>query len=159
MTAPGEENLATALDGLPQWTPLPWDNLPPDPRESWNVCQGVGGDCGIQYPTGWSELAWHLVHQCCQAEIEECPGEGCLCQAPLAVIQHWCEACDGEDPRGCPERLKAERLGDQHYEGVSVRQEGEQPRCGYTKRHPSHTFMRLDVLFQCPGEQGTEGRR
>lgn len=29
--------------------------------------------------------------------------------------------------------------------------------CGYTKRHPSHTFMRLEVLFQCPGEHGTEG--
>lgn len=38
-----------------------------------------------------------------------------------------------------------------------VQQEGEQWRCGYTKRHPSHTFMRLEVLFQCPGEYGTEG--
>lgn len=42
-------------------------------------------------------------------------------------------------------------------EAVSVRQEGEQRRCGYAKQHPSHTFMRLEVLFRCPGEHGTEG--
>jgi hypothetical protein len=36
--------------------------------------------------------------------------------------------------------------------------EGER-HCGYAKRHPSHTFMRLEVLFQCPGEHGTEGER
>jgi hypothetical protein len=89
----------------PSWlSPLPWDNLPPREEDSWPRCQGVGGDCDTQYPPDWPELAWHLVHQCCRAEIEECPGEDCLCQAPLAVIQHWCEACDGEDPRTCPER-------------------------------------------------------
>lgn len=36
---------------------------------------------------------------------------------------------------------------------------GEQRRCGYTKRHPSHTFMRLEVLFQCPGERGENEAR
>lgn len=35
----------------------------------------------------------------------------------------------------------------------------EQRRCGDAKRHPSHTFMRLEVLFQCPGEHGTEAQR
>ena len=53
--------------------------------------------------------------------------------------------------------LATEALWVQHDEAASVRQEGEQRRCGYTKRHPSHTFMRLEVLFQCPGEHGTEG--
>ena len=33
---------------------------------------------------------------------------------------------------------------------------GKQRRCGYTQRHPSHTFMRLEVLFQCPGADGME---
>ena len=36
---------------------------------------------------------------------------------------------------------------------------GEQRHCGYMKRHPAHTFMRLEVLFQCPGEHGAEGNR
>jgi hypothetical protein len=55
--------------------------------------------------------------------------------------------------------LATEALWVQHDEAVSVRQEGEQRHCGYTKPHPSHTFMRLEVLFQCPGEHGTEGER
>ena len=33
---------------------------------------------------------------------------------------------------------------------------GEQQHCGYAKRHPSHTFMRLEVLFQCPGVDGLQ---
>jgi hypothetical protein len=64
----------------------------------------------------------------------------------------------------CGERLAwstpdTKALWGQHYETVSARQEGERRSCGYTKRHPSHTFMRLEVLFQCPGEHGTEGER
>ncbi|MFD9443450.1 DUF6221 family protein [Streptomyces sp. NPDC060001] len=35
----------------------------------------------------------------------------------------------------------------------------EQPRCGDTKPHPPHTFMRMEVLFQCPGEHGAEDER
>ena len=34
--------------------------------------------------------------------------------------------------------------------------EGKSTPCGYAKQHPSHTFMRLDVAFQCPGIDGTE---
>jgi hypothetical protein len=87
-------------------TAHPWTTAEPDPTESWPRCQGVGGDCGTSYSEDDPDwLAWHLVHQCCRAEIEECPGEGCLCKEPLAVVQHWCEACDGEDPRTCPERV------------------------------------------------------
>jgi hypothetical protein len=37
--------------------------------------------------------------------------------------------------------------------------EGDQRPCGYTKRHPSHTFMRLEVPFQCPGEHEAGGER
>ena len=94
-----------------QLTPLPWDNrnLPPIEEDSWPRCQGVGGDCGTSYPPDWPELAWDLVHQCCRAEIEECPGDGCLCKEPLSVIQHWCEVCDGDDPRTCPERKAQQR--------------------------------------------------
>lgn len=33
---------------------------------------------------------------------------------------------------------------------------GEQRSCGDAKRHPAHTFMRMDVLFQCPGLDGAE---
>lgn len=51
--------------------------------------------------------------------------------------------------------LATEALWVQHDEAVSVRQV-EQRRCGYMKRHPSHTFMRLEVLFGCPGEPGAE---
>lgn len=76
----------------------------PHEEDSWPRCQGVGGNCGVTYPPDWPELAWHLVHQCCRAEISDCPGEGCLCLEPLVVIQHWCESCDGEDPRTCPKR-------------------------------------------------------
>lgn len=54
--------------------------------------------------------------------------------------------------------LATEALWVQHDEAVSVRQ-GERRRCGYTKRHPSHRFMRLEVLFQCPGQHETEGER
>lgn len=88
----------------PSWLAI--KDAPPIEEDSWPRCQGVGGDCGTSYPPGWPELAWHLVHQCCRAEIEECPGEGCLCQEPLPVVQHWCEACDGDDPRTCPERTE-----------------------------------------------------
>lgn len=48
--------------------------------------------------------------------------------------------------------LATEALWVQHDDAVSVQQERAQRRCGYTKRHPSHTFMRLEVLFQCLGE-------
>ncbi|MFE9461624.1 hypothetical protein [Streptomyces californicus] len=33
----------------------------------------------------------------------------------------------------------------------------EPPPCGYVEPHSSHTFMRMEVLFQCPGPDGTEG--
>jgi hypothetical protein len=52
--------------------------------------------------------------------------------------------------------LATEALWAQHDETISARHQGEQRNCGYTKRHPSHTFLRLEVLFQCPGEHGTE---
>lgn len=42
---------------------------------------------------------------------------------------------------------------------LEAERQGEQRRCGYAQRHPSHTFMRLEVLFQCPGEHGTESKR
>lgn len=32
----------------------------------------------------------------------------------------------------------------------------EERFCGYTKLHTPHTFMRLEVLFQCPGAEGAE---
>lgn len=52
--------------------------------------------------------------------------------------------------------LATEALWAQHDEAVSARHEGEWRHCGYMKRHPSHTFLRLEVLFQCPGEHGAE---
>lgn len=55
--------------------------------------------------------------------------------------------------------LATEALWAQHDEAVSARHEGERQHCGYTKRHPSHTFLRLEVLFQCPGEHGPEVER
>ncbi|MYZ40133.1 hypothetical protein GT002_34795 [Streptomyces sp. SID4917] len=80
-------------------TPLWLSPAPPREEDSWPRCV----DCGTQYPPDWPELRWHLVHHCGRPEIEECPGGECLCLAPLEVVQHWCEACDGEDPRACPE--------------------------------------------------------
>jgi hypothetical protein len=74
----------------------------PDERDAWPSCV----DCGVQYPPGWVELRWHLVHGCPGSMwgLSECPGGDCLCKAPLDIVQHWCEACDGEDPRTCPKR-------------------------------------------------------
>ena len=34
---------------------------------------------------------------------------------------------------------------------IAARERSEQRPCGYAKRHPSHTFMRMEVLFLCPG--------
>lgn len=87
-------------------TPLPWDNLPPREEDDWPLCT----DCMVRYPPNWDELRWHIVHGCSGSMwgISECPGGDCLCLAPLEVVQHWCEACDGEDPCTCPERAREE---------------------------------------------------
>lgn len=92
-----------------QLSPLPWDNrdLPPREEDSWPRCV----DCGTQHPPDWPELRWHIVHGCSGGSwgISECPGGDCLCLAPLEVVTHWCEACDGEDPRTCPTRTRARK--------------------------------------------------
>lgn len=93
-----------------------------------------------------------------------------LCPTHVGALREHAPQTDNEGGQGasvacsCGARLAwstpdTKALWVQHYEAVSVRQEGEQQRCGYTKQHPSHTFMRLTVLFQCPGEHGTEGER
>lgn len=90
-----------------------------------------------------------------------------LCPTHVGVLEEHTPQTDNEGGQGasvacsCGARLAwstpdTKALWVQHYEAVSVQQEGEQPRCGYTKQHPSHTFMRLEVLFQCPGVEGTE---
>lgn len=96
------------LTDSPAWTPMPWDNLPPDPQEDWPRCL----DCGTQYPPDWLELRWHIVHGCSGGSwgLSECPGVGCLCLEPVEVVAHWCEACDGEDPRSCPARMRSAGL-------------------------------------------------
>lgn len=93
-----------------------------------------------------------------------------LCPTHVGILGEHAPQTDNEGGQGasiacsCGERLAwstpdAKALWVQHYEAASARKKGEQRPCGYTKRHPSHTFVRLEVLFQCPGEHGTEGER
>lgn len=34
---------------------------------------------------------------------------------------------------------------------IAARKNSKQHPCGYAKRHSSHTFLRMEVLFLCPG--------
>jgi hypothetical protein len=90
-----------------------------------------------------------------------------LCPTHVGVLDEHTPQTDNEGGQGvsvacsCGARLAwsaqdPKALWVQHYESVSVRQEGEPTPCGDTKRHPAHTFMRLEVLFQCPGQRRTE---
>jgi hypothetical protein len=80
------------------------------------------------------------------------------------AIIRWCAQEIHSMGGGCAVERAAEYLNDlatealcvQHDDAASARQEGEQRHCGYTKWHPSHTFLRLEVLFQCPGEHRAE---
>jgi hypothetical protein len=93
-----------------------------------------------------------------------------LCPTHVGVLGEHTPQTDNEGGQGasvacsCGARLAwstpdTKALWVQHYEAASVRREGEQRGCDYTKPHPAHTFMRLEVLFQCPGEHGTESER
>ncbi|TVL89720.1 hypothetical protein CD790_25295 [Streptomyces sp. SAJ15] len=91
---------------------------------------------------------------CGRTLCRDCDTHYCIEQCPCGR-SHTCDCACTEYLEG----LATEALWVQPDEAVSARQEGEQRHCDYTKRHPSHTFMRLEVLFQCPGEHGTECER
>ncbi|WP_069740713.1 MULTISPECIES: hypothetical protein [unclassified Streptomyces] len=107
------------------------------------------------------DAADHLHGLSTRAQVDSSP------VTDRAAIIRWCAQqihsmggdADVERAAEYLDDLATEALWVQHDEAVSVRQEGEQRSCGYTKRHPSHTFMRLEVLFQCPGQHETEDER
>lgn len=81
---------------------------------------------------------------CGRTRCRDCDTHYCIEQCPCGR-SHTCDCACAE-----------------YFDGLAVEAEGnkgEQRRCGYAKRHPSHSFMRLEVLFQCPGEHGTEGKQ
>ncbi|MEU1044016.1 hypothetical protein ABZ400_02515 [Streptomyces sp. NPDC005897] len=93
-----------------------------------------------------------------RAQVDTTPG------TDRPGIIRWCaqqiHSMGGDyDVERAAEYLDDLAVKSEESEDVSVRQEGEQRKCSDGKRHPSHTFMRLEVLFQCPGEHGTEGKR
>ena len=82
---------------------------------------------------------------------------------------HACASCEGDDPDTCfnnPHR-PPEQCPRSEFDGYGLQCQKpaghnlctfeEQPSvqsCGDAKLHPSHTFLRMDVLFQCPGVEG-----
>jgi hypothetical protein len=93
-----------------------------------------------------------------------------LCPTHVDALRNHTPQTDSQGERGssvacsCGARLAwstedTKALWVQHYESVSSQQEGESPPCGYAKRHSAHTFMRLEVLFPCPGVDEAKSER
>ncbi|MGV2914770.1 DUF6221 family protein [Streptomyces alfalfae] len=107
----------------------------------------------------------HMAYQCLTDEIaaltvmhdpasvlRRCAADRKLVESLKAVIEG--DYIDDGEPVLAEHVL--EILAEGYGWPADEREQRKQRRCGYAGRHSSHSFMRLEVLFQCPGAESGE---